>query len=143
MTDRADLVLSDWRMPKLDGIALCRKIRGSDASRAYTQFIFVTGNDDKSHFLEGMHAGADGYLAKPVDIDELAARLEAARRQIALQRDLRSDNSLLRRDTERAFVAARTDPLTLARNRLALTEDLDALAARASRYGHRYCAALV
>jgi diguanylate cyclase (GGDEF)-like protein len=126
----------------MDGLELCRSIRSEDAARSYTHFIFVTGNDDRQHFVEGMRAGADDYIAKPIDIDELEARLEAARRVVTFQRQLRENNTVLRRDSERVLVAARTDPLTAALNRLALTEDLEALAARAKRYKHRYCAAL-
>jgi two-component system cell cycle response regulator len=140
--DRADVILADWRMPRLDGVGLCLKVRGDDAERPYTHFIFVTANGDKAHFIHGMHAGADDYIAKPVDLDELEARLEAAGRVVALQRRLRARNSSLRHDRERQRVAARTDALTDAFNRRALTEDLAALAARASRYGHKYCAAL-
>lgn len=140
--DRADVILSDWGMPRLDGLGLCEKVRGDDADHSYTHFIFVTGNDDKAHFIHGMRAGADDYLAKPFDLDELAARLDAARRVVALNRDLRERNAVLRHDSESAHLAARTDPLTEAFNRLALGEDLEALAARAARYGHKYCAAL-
>jgi len=140
--DRADVILSDWRMPRMDGIELCRRVRAEDTERSYTHFIFVTGNDDKRHFVEGMRAGADDYIAKPFDLDELEVRLAAARRVVTLQRQLRAHNTDLRRDSERAFIAARTDPLTAVFNRLALTEDLEALAARAARYKHRYCAAL-
>jgi diguanylate cyclase (GGDEF)-like protein len=139
---QADVIISDWKMPRMDGLELCRSIRMEDPACSYTHFIFVTGNDDKSHFVEGMRAGADDYIAKPIDVDELEARLEAARRVVTFQRQLRENNTVLRRDSERAFIAARTDPLTTALNRLALTEDLVALAARAERYDHRYCAAL-
>ena len=140
--DRADVILSDWRMPRMDGLELCRRVRAEDTQGSYTHFIFVTGNDDKRHFVEGMRAGADDYIAKPFDLDELEVRLAAARRVVTLQRQLRAHNTDLRRDSERAFLAARTDPLTAVFNRLALTEDLEALAARAARYKHRYCAAL-
>ncbi len=140
--ERADIILSDWKMPGMDGFDLCQKVRSDDSGRPYTHFIFITANDDKAHFIEGMHAGADDYIAKPVDLDELEARLEAAKRLVLLNRQLSERNSTLRHDSERARVAARTDPLTEAFNRLALEEDLEALAARASRYGHKYCAAL-
>jgi two-component system cell cycle response regulator len=140
--DRADVILSDWKMPRLDGVGLCKKVREDDTDQSYTHFIFVTGNDDKAHFIDGMHAGADDYISKPVDLDELEARLEAAKRMVALQRRLQESNLVLRHDSERERLRARTDALTQARNRLALGEDLEALAARAERYGHKYCAAL-
>src|ERR1700722_18813995 len=69
--DRADVILSDWKMPHLDGVELCRRVRAADAEGTYTYFIFLTAFDDKEHFLRGMEAGADDYHAKPVDIDEL------------------------------------------------------------------------
>jgi diguanylate cyclase (GGDEF)-like protein len=140
--DRADVILADWNMPRMDGLDLCHRVRGDDRGRPYTHFIFVTGNDDKAHFIRGMRAGADDYLAKPVDLDELEARLEAARRSVMLHRELRRRNSFLRDDRERAYLEARRDPLTQAFNRLALEEDLADIAARASREGHPYCAAL-
>jgi two-component system cell cycle response regulator len=139
---RADVILSDWKMPRMSGLELCRRVREDDTARSYTHFIFVTANGDKAHFIHGMHAGADDYIAKPVDMDELQARLVAARRVVFLHRELRERNSSLRHDSERSHVAARTDRLTDAFNRLALEEDLETLAARALRYGHEYCAAL-
>jgi two-component system cell cycle response regulator len=140
--DRADVILSDWKMPRMDGLLLCQKVRGEGSSRSYTHFIFITANDDKAHFIDGMHGGADDFITKPIDIDELQLRLEAARRVVLVQRELREHNASLLRDSERSRVDARTDPLTDVPNRLALKEDLEALAARAARYGHRYCAAL-
>ena len=138
----ADVILSDWKMPRLDGLGLCERLRAQAADAPYTPFIFVTGNDDKAHFIRGMQTGADDYLAKPVDLDELQARLEAAGRVVAVQRRLRDRAAALLGDSARLRVAARTDSLTEAFNRLALAEDLNALAARAARYGHKYCAAL-
>jgi diguanylate cyclase (GGDEF)-like protein len=140
--DRADVILSDWQMPRMDGLRLCQKVRADETHGSYTHFIFVTGNNDKAHFIHGMHAGADDYIAKPVDMDELEARLVVAGRIVRLHRELKALVSSLRRDSERATAAARKDPLTDAFNRLALEEDLEALAARTSRYGHGYCAAL-
>jgi diguanylate cyclase (GGDEF)-like protein len=140
--NRADVILCDWKMPHMDGFELCKRVREEDTARSYTHFIFVTASDDKAHFIQGMNAGADDYIAKPVDMDELQARLVAARRVVLLQRELRERNSSLRHDSQRANVAARTDRLTDTFNRLALEEDLATLAARASRYGHEYCAAL-
>ena len=140
--DRADIIISDWKMPRMDGVELCRKVRSDDPARAYTHFIFVTGNADKAHATEAMRAGADDYLVKPIDIDDLETRLAVARRVLLLHRELRASNKALRSDSERALLEARVDPLTAVSNRLALSEDLQALTARAARYQHRYCAAL-
>jgi len=140
--DRADVVLADWSMPRLDGIGLCQRIRSIDSNVAYTHFVFVTGISDKAHFIEAMHAGADDYLTKPVDLDNLRARLEVARRAVTIQRQGDAKHSALRRKSDRDFRAARTDPLTAMSNRLELTENLEVLASRVDRYGHPYSAAL-
>jgi PleD family two-component response regulator len=74
--NHADVVVSDWRMPRMDGVELCKRIRAREEG-AYTYFVLMTDFGDKAHFLEGMNAGADDYHAKPIDIDELQARLVA------------------------------------------------------------------
>ncbi len=122
-----DVIISDWAMPGTDGLELCRRVRAGGPA-AYTYFIFMTGHDDKQSFLEGMRAGADDYLMKPIDLDALQARMIAASRVMALH--------------HRLVQAARTDPLTGVGNRLRLRDDLDALYARVARYGHAYAAAL-
>jgi two-component system cell cycle response regulator len=140
--NRADVILSDWKMPTMDGPKLCRKVRDTDPPQSYTHLILLTGQNDKASFVEGMEAGADEYLTKPLDLDELKVHLEATRRVTALHHKLVESNLALRRDGARDFKAARTDPLTAVSNRLRLTEDLEALPGRVRRYGHRYCAAL-
>src|SRR5436190_23786052 len=67
-----DVVVSDWIMPALDGLELCQRVRSQPH---YTYFILLTALGDKSHFLEGMRAGADDYLAKPWDREQFDARL--------------------------------------------------------------------
>ncbi len=140
--DRADVVLSDWTLPHMGGVELCRRMRAADGEGAYTYFIFMTGFDDREHFLRGMDAGADDYHTKPVDIEELQARLVSAGRVLALYRKLADKNRELRRDSQTSFLAARVDPLTGVGNRLRMDEDLDVLWSRAQRYGHPFAAAL-
>jgi diguanylate cyclase (GGDEF)-like protein len=74
-----DVVISDWQMPGVDGMELCRRIRAGEWS-TYTPFIFVTGLTDREHALAGMEVGADDFLTKPLDIHDLRARLMAAGR---------------------------------------------------------------
>jgi two-component system, cell cycle response regulator len=137
----ADVILADWQMPRMDGAELCRQVRAVEGA-PYTYFIFMTGFDDKEHYVRGMAVGADDYHAKPVDLEELEARLCSAQRVLAVYKKLAAQNASLRRESQTSFQAARIDPLTEIPNRLRLSEDLDAIRSNAKRYGHRYCAAL-
>jgi two-component system cell cycle response regulator len=139
--DPAQVILSDWKMPGMNGLELCRTMREASLPGQYTQFILVTGLSDKERFLEGMAAGADDYITKPVDIDELEVRLRAACRAARAHETLEAVNRQLQRESERCLAVARTDPLTQAASRLHLQSDLEAIVDRAIRYGHRYCAA--
>lgn len=86
-TPEIDAVVSDWMMPRMDGLELCRKIRGADHSNN-TFFIFLTALSGEEHLIEGMKAGADEYLAKPLDIERLKTKLAAASRLTSLQQQL-------------------------------------------------------
>lgn len=136
--DPPDVVLSDWNMPCVDGIELCRRIRESAREGPYTYFIFMTALGDKEHLLRGMRAGADDYQRKPIDLDELEARLASAGRVIALNRLLADTNAALRSDRQELFREARVDALTGVGNRRRMDEDLAAAWERASRYRERY-----
>jgi CheY-like chemotaxis protein len=63
-----DVIISDWMMPGLSGIELCRRIRAHDeATSSYTYFIVLTAFTDKAHMIEAMAEGADDFLPKPLD----------------------------------------------------------------------------
>jgi len=81
----ADVVVSDWMMPGLDGIQLCRRVR-SRFGAPYTYFILLTALGDTEHRLAGIQAGADDYVAKPFSLDDIEARLVAAERVTAMHR---------------------------------------------------------
>jgi diguanylate cyclase (GGDEF)-like protein len=135
----AAIVLTDWTMPRLDGLELCQKLKRS-ASPPYV--IIMTALDERTRLLDALRGGADEFLRKPIDLDELEVRLLAAVRLVGAQRELRELNGRLRRDSEREFRSARTDPLTGIANRLRLDEDLTRALADAERYGRRYSAAI-
>lgn len=139
---RPDVVISDWMMPGLTGLQLCRNIRDY-ALDSYTYIIMVTSQGGHEEILEGMSAGADDYLIKPLDYDDLQARLIAAARVTSLHLQLAAQRTELEGLNEELADIARRDPLTGLRNRRALEEDLDLLEARVTRYGHRYCMALI
>jgi sigma-B regulation protein RsbU (phosphoserine phosphatase) len=87
------LALIDWEMPGLDGVELCRRIRSRGANSngspaPYTYLILVTGRSDKGEVAAGLAAGADDYVTKPFDVDELHARLMVGQRVVALERRL-------------------------------------------------------
>jgi DNA-binding response OmpR family regulator len=81
---RFRLVISDLLMPDVDGFELCRRIRAHKNSK-YTYIIVVTALIGKKDYLEGMEAGADDFVTKPFDPDELKARLRVAERIISFQ----------------------------------------------------------
>jgi predicted ATPase/DNA-binding NarL/FixJ family response regulator len=83
----ADVLISDWVMPGLTGPELCQRVR-SRIGAPYTYVILLTVLDDREHTRFGMQAGADDYLAKPLQIDELELRLIAAARVTDLHRQL-------------------------------------------------------
>lgn len=133
----ADLVVSDWDMPGMNGAELCRRVRAAGDDAPYTYFIIMTAFDDRDHLIAGMAAGADDYQRKPVNLDELEARLVSAGRVVDLHRRLASRTAELRDDTTRLYAASRTDALTGAGNRLRLDDEIATLLSRAQRYGHR------
>jgi DNA-binding response OmpR family regulator len=81
---RFRLVVSDVLMPEIDGLELCRRIRKHKQSK-YTYVIIITALIGKKDYLDGMEAGADDFVTKPFDPDELKARLRVAERIISFQ----------------------------------------------------------
>ncbi len=136
-----DVVITDWVMPLIDGPELCRRIRAHPGT-GYPYVILLTALGDKAHFLEGMHAGADDYLAKPFDAEELEARLLAAGRVLALHQRLADQNAELANLNTALALSARTDPLTGLSNRLRLWEDLQSAHSKLERYPFPYAVAL-
>jgi diguanylate cyclase (GGDEF)-like protein len=129
--DPPDVLITDWMMPGLDGPELCRRVRQLDTD-GYTYVILATALGEHENVLEGMEAGADDYLTKPISPFDVRARLVAARRVTELHKELDRLHAEL-------TAQARTDALTGLGNRLRLHEDLEAMHDRAVRYGHAYC----
>jgi two-component system cell cycle response regulator len=82
-----ELIILDWLMPGMDGLELCRRIRDRQQDR-YQYVLLISGRDDKQDVIEGLDAGADDYLTKPLDARELRARLRSGKRILSLQHDL-------------------------------------------------------
>ena len=141
-TGHHDLVLSDWLMPGQTGLQLCQNIRADPHGR-YTYVILLTSRGDQAQILEGMSAGADDYLIKPLRPEELEVRMIAADRVTALHHQLAAQRIQLERLNGELTILARRDPLTGLNNRRVLQEDLELLEARVTRYAQRYCIALL
>jgi two-component system chemotaxis response regulator CheY len=136
-----DVVISNWDMPGLDGLDLCRRLR-SEPDLPYVYFIFLTILSQKQHALIGMRSGADDYLTKPLDIGDLEKCLIGAQRVTTLQRQIVEQNAQLQRLNEDLARAARTDALTGLGNRLCLREQLQQLRDMIRRYGPDYSVAM-
>jgi len=78
------MAVLDWMMPGMDGIEVCRKIRGRQQG-PYCYVLLLTAKDDREDVVAGLDAGADDYLTKPFDVDELRARVRAGKRILELQ----------------------------------------------------------
>jgi two-component system, cell cycle response regulator len=112
------LVISDWMMPDMDGLELCNKIRES-GKLGYTYLIMLTARGRKEDVIEGLEAGADDYLTKPFDHEELRCRVKIGERIINLER--------------RILQLANTDSLTGVLNRRAFMERIEIEVERAIR----------
>jgi diguanylate cyclase (GGDEF)-like protein len=126
--DAPTLAVLDWAMPNLGGLEVCREIR-KDTQRPYIYIVVVTGRAGQEQRVPCLEAGADDYLIKPVDPDELRARLSAGRRIVELQAQLLATQRLLRQQATR-------DSLTGLWNRAMILEILDRELARSRREGH-------
>jgi sigma-B regulation protein RsbU (phosphoserine phosphatase) len=95
-----DIVITDWEMPCLSGLELIQRIRAG-AGAGYVYIIMLTSRSDKSDVVRGIEAGADDFVAKPFDREELRVRLLAGVRIVNLERALSKQNAELRDANER------------------------------------------
>lgn len=93
-SDPPDLVLSDWVMPEMDGLAFCHAFR-AQMREDYGYFILLTSKGEKEDVALGLDCGADDFLTKPVDPAELRARISAGTRIIDMQRQLSEKNRMI------------------------------------------------
>ena len=97
------MVITDWMMPEVDGLTLCRKIRQAKLPY-YVYLIIVTARDQKQDSLKGLEAGADDYIVKPLDPEELGARIRAGQRIIQLEEDYKNAHIQLLQSEKMASV---------------------------------------
>ncbi len=136
-----DVVISGWYQPGLTGRELCQRVR--ERAGRYLPFIFLTAADDRPTQLEGMRAGADDYLVKPLDLHDLQLRLIAAERLTRLHRQLDAQSDELRRLNSNLYDQGRQDIVTGIPNRLRLEEDAEHLYEQAIKLGLGYSLAIL
>ena len=122
------MLVTDWEMPEMDGVALCKAVRNMQLD-GYVYVLLLTARDSKEHIITGLEAGADDYLVKPVHEPELIARLNAGRRILNLEHSLRVAN-------QRNRILSITDALTGSYNRRYLMEQLPRELERCRRYAY-------
>lgn len=110
------LAILDWMMPNIDGIELCRRVRARQDA-PYVYVLLLTARSQREDLVQGMEAGADDYVTKPFDANELKVRLRAGRRILELQEQLMAAQETLRDQASR-------DPLTGIWNRRTVFETL-------------------
>jgi diguanylate cyclase (GGDEF)-like protein len=123
--DAPRLVLLDWNMPEMDGIEVCRLIRKGESSNP-PYVIMLTGKGEKSDIVQGLDAGANDYICKPYDNDELLARIRVGQRMAELQAALVAARDAMAHQ-------ALHDGLTGIFNRRAILETLGREISRARR----------
>ncbi len=117
------LIVTDWVMPEMDGIALCQSLRATKSGqRIY--LIILTALEDEDHLIEAFEAGVDDYIVKPLNERVIKARLRAGQRVIRLQEEIEREREEIRHyaaelavTNRRLQEAALTDPLTTLPNR--------------------------
>lgn len=117
------VIISDWLMPRMDGLEVCRQVRGRQENAAI-YFIMLTVQSDKDRLMEAFNQGVDDFLSKPFHAGELLARVRAGGRMIDLYHQLRGQTAMLQRSNEelsrlndRLRRTASTDELTGLLNR--------------------------
>jgi sigma-B regulation protein RsbU (phosphoserine phosphatase) len=92
--DPPDIVLSDWMMPQMNGLEFCDAFRNLPGDH-YGYFILLTSKSEKGEVAQGLQAGADDFLSKPVNAHELRARISAGERILDMQRELTDKNKVI------------------------------------------------
>ena len=124
--ERPRLVVLDRMMPHMDGLDVCRAIR-AHAAEPYIYVILLTAQDDTREIVEGFEAGADDYITKPFEVQELEVRIRTGARIVELQEQLITAREQLR-------IEATHDSLTGLLNRAAFFEGFQKEVVRARRY---------
>ncbi|MGA1870773.1 MAG: diguanylate cyclase [bacterium] len=128
------IIITDWMMPKVDGVELCTRIRKKNLP-SYTFIILLTSKTQKNDIIMGLDAGADDYLTKPVNVQELTARLRSGMRILELEKKLSGALKKIK-------IMAITDELTGSYNRRYLIKSLNKEIGRCKRYKRHFSIAM-
>ena len=140
----ADVVLLDWMMPVVSGLVLTKRIRQLDSeSERYTAIVMVSGLSSGEDLMRAVVEGADDYLRKPIDMQELPARIYAAGRTASIRNSLLQAYRDLRGASERWRHQASTDALTGLANRRVLMQRLEQWLSSFTQVGGVLCLAMV
>jgi two-component system cell cycle response regulator len=140
-THSVDVLLTDWMMPGLDGPQLCKRVR-EELTDHYIYIVLITGQQRPEQVMEGMNAGADDYLIKPIYPFGVQTRLIAAERVTSLHRQVAQFRAQLEQANLELLGHSLTDPLTGLGNRRRMEQDLATTHARAARDGTPYAITL-
>ena len=132
--DTPRLAILDWQMPEMDGIEVCQRIREIDTSDP-PYLIVLTSKDEKKDIVKALEAGANDFISKPYDNEELRARINVGKRMVQLQSELGNAYKALKHE-------AMHDPLTDIFNRRAIIKLLEKEIARAKREKSNLCIGL-
>lgn len=149
LSEGPPIVVTDWVMPGMDGVTLCRQIRAHEGIPFTFIILMSTQERNEEHVIKALDAGADDFVSKPVHERELLARLRSGERFLMLQQDLDRRNREVHRSNAEMAVAyeqlgqlneklkkiATTDELTGLTNRRAALEMLEENWAAAKRHG--------
>lgn len=140
--DPPDVVILDVQLGDMDGYSVCRWLRLTERTRDIA-VIMLTVKTEVRERVEGLHVGADDYLPKPYDQDELEARIYACLRSRTVRAELRSRNAELEGIISRTEHMAMSDPVTGICNRRRFMDVLKREWATARRYGHPLCCVMM
>lgn len=143
--DAPSLALLDWSMPQMDGPEICRRLRARNDS-SYTYVLLVTARSAKQDVVEGLMAGADDFVSKPVDPEELKARVRVGERIVKLEQALANQVRELKAAAEHVQELQGMIPICMhckrIRNQSKLWEKVETYIEKRSgaRFSHALCA---
>ncbi len=135
------LVISDWIMPEMDGLALCKRLREADLVK-YVYVIMVTAKNHIEDLVEGLDSGADDFIFKPINRAELLVKLKVGKRILRLESELVKKNMELRKANKLLTEMTLTDSLMGIGNRRYFHIYMDKIHSAYIRYGTPYCIAM-